>query len=77
MDDVGMALDRAEDKTEKMKVRAQALDEMIDTGVLTDYTNPEGASGGGELGSELDNITIQQSVDQELAKMKAERQVTK
>jgi hypothetical protein len=50
---------------------------MIDTGVLTDYTNPEGASGGGELGSELDNITIQQSVDQELAKMKAERQVTK
>jgi phage shock protein A len=26
MDDVGTALDRAEDKTEKMKVRAQALD---------------------------------------------------
>ena len=79
MHDVGMALDRAEDKTEKMKARAQALDEMVDTGVLTDYTNPQGmgGGGGGELGSELDKITIQQSVDQELSKMKAERQVTK
>lgn len=79
MHDVGMALDRAEDKTEKMKARAQALDEMVDTGVLTDYTNSQsmGGGGGGELGSELDKITIQQSVDQELSKMKAERQVTK
>ena len=78
MHDVGTALDRAEDKTEKMKARAQALDEMVDTGVLTDYTNSEGTGGGaGEIGSELDKITIQQSVDQELAKMKAERQVTK
>jgi len=79
MHDVGMALDRAEDKTEKMKARAQALDEMVDTGVLTDYTNSQGmgGGGGGELGSELDKITIQQSVDQELSKMKAEHQVTK
>ena len=75
MHDVGMALDRAEDKTQKMKARAQALDEMIDTGVLTDYTSSQGAEGvmgGADIGSELDKLSMQQSVDQELAKMKAE-----
>ena len=39
MTDVGVAMSRAEDKTEKMKAKAQALDEMIDSGVLTDYTS--------------------------------------
>jgi phage shock protein A len=75
MHDVGMALDRAEDKTQKMKARAQALDEMIDTGVLTDYTSSqgtEGVMGGADIGNELDKLSMQQSVDQELAKMKAE-----
>jgi hypothetical protein len=32
-------MDRAEDKTEKMMAKAQALDEMIDSEVLTDYTH--------------------------------------
>jgi phage shock protein A len=75
MHDVGAALDRAEDKTQKMKARAQALDEMIDTGVLTDYTSSQGAEGvmgGADIGSELDKVSMQQSVEQELAKMKAE-----
>ncbi|MEP0825805.1 MAG: PspA/IM30 family protein, partial [Nitrososphaera sp.] len=39
MADVGMAMSRAEDKTEKMKAKAAALDEMIDSGALTDYTS--------------------------------------
>jgi phage shock protein A len=39
MTDVGVAMSRAEDKTEKMKAKVQALDEMIDSGVLTDYTS--------------------------------------
>lgn len=39
MTDVGMAMSRAEDKTEERKAKAQALDEMIDSGVLTDYTS--------------------------------------
>jgi phage shock protein A len=72
MQDVGMALDRAEDKTQKMKAKAQALDEMIDTGVLTDYTASQGIGGGADIGAELDKLSMQQSVDQELAKMKAE-----
>ncbi|HYA82441.1 MAG TPA: hypothetical protein VEH06_03190 [Candidatus Bathyarchaeia archaeon] len=37
MADVGVATNKAEDKTEQMKAKAQALDEMIDSGVLTDY----------------------------------------
>ena len=32
-------LDRVEEKTNNMKAKAQALDEMIDSGVLTDYTS--------------------------------------
>jgi len=39
MADVGVAMNKAEDKTEQMRAKAQALDEMIDSGVLTDYTS--------------------------------------
>jgi phage shock protein A len=77
MHDVGMALNRAEDKTEKMRARSQALDEMIDSGTLTDYTSPySGSSGaGGDIEAELDKVALNQSVDSELSKMKAERKV--
>ena len=33
-----MAMNRAEDKTEQMKAKAKALDEMIDSGVLRQIT---------------------------------------
>ena len=69
MTDVGMAMDRAEDKTEKMKAKAMALDEMINSGVLTDYTSNKD-----EIERELENITIQSSVEEELAKLKSERE---
>jgi phage shock protein A len=69
MADVGMAMNRAEDKTEKMKAKAMALDEMINSGVLTDYTSNKD-----EIERELENITIQTSVDEELAKLKSERE---
>jgi phage shock protein A len=77
MHDVGVALNRAEDKTEKMRARSQALDEMIDSGTLTDYTSPySGSSGaGGDIEAELDKVALNQSVDSELSKMKAERKV--
>jgi phage shock protein A len=39
MADVGVGMNKAEDKTEQMKAKAQALDEMIDSGALTDYTS--------------------------------------
>lgn len=42
MTDIGMSLSKAEEKTEKMKAKSGALDEMIDSGVLTDYTSKIG-----------------------------------
>ena len=72
MSDVGVSLNRAEEKAQKMQAKAQALDEMIDSGVLTDYTNTSD-SGGGDIESELDKVTLKSSVDDELKKLKAER----
>jgi phage shock protein A len=68
MADVGVAMNKAEDKTEQMKAKAQALDEMIDSGVLTDYTSNKD-----DIEGELEKMTVKGSVDQELAKLKAER----
>src|SRR5437764_51896 len=39
MADVGLAIQRAQDKTEQMQARAGALDELVTTGALTDYTS--------------------------------------
>jgi phage shock protein A len=75
MTDVGMAMSRAEDKTEKMKAKAQALDEMIDSGVLTDYTSTSTSTTNGsdnDIEGELQKMTVKSSVDEELAKLKAE-----
>jgi phage shock protein A len=69
MTDIGMALNKAEEKTEKMKAKSGALDEMISSGVLTDYT-----TGKDSIEKELEQITLKGSVDEELAKLKAERQ---
>jgi phage shock protein A len=73
MSDVGMALGRAEEKTEKMKAKAQALDEMTESGMLTDFTSPSSYSTGGlDIDSELNKVSMNASVDQELAKMKSD-----
>src|SRR5437773_12351512 len=71
MTDVGMAMSRAEDKTEKMKAKAQALDEMIDSGVLTDYTLASSTiASDNDIEGELQKMTVKSSVDEELAKLK-------
>jgi phage shock protein A len=67
--DVGMAMNRAEDKTEKMRAKSQALDEMINSGALTDYTSNKD-----EIERELEKVTVQSSVEEELAKLKSERE---
>jgi phage shock protein A len=69
MTDIGMSLSKAEEKTEKMKAKSGALDEMINSGVLTDYTSNKDS-----IEKELEQITLKGSVDEELAKLKAERQ---
>jgi phage shock protein A len=69
MTDVGIAMNRAEEKTEKMKAKSQALDEMIGSGVLTDYTSNKDDM----IERELQESTVKGSVEEELAKLKAEK----
>jgi phage shock protein A len=67
MADVSMSMSRAEDKREKMKAKAQALEEMIDSGVLTDYTSTTSCT---DIEDKLQKITLTSSVEEELAKLK-------
>ena len=67
MADAGAAIERARDKTEEMQARASAMDELIESGTLEDFT-----SGETQLDRELAQLTSKSKVDDELAKMKAE-----
>lgn len=67
MADVGMAIERAEDKTDQMKARASALDELIEVGTLDDLT-----SSGDDIDRELAKISANSSVELELEKLKKE-----
>src|SRR5512145_1878016 len=67
MADVGLALERAENKTEEMKARAEAIDELMEAGTLEDLTG-----GRDDIERELAKISTQTSVESELAKLKAE-----
>jgi phage shock protein A len=69
MADVGLAVQRAEEKTENMKARFAALDELLESGTLTDL------SGSSELEHEIAQAKAKSSVDDELAKMKAEMDI--
>lgn len=68
MGDVGLAIQRAEDKTAQMEARAGAIDELIASGALED---PSGL-GKDDLTAELERMSSQSDVDLELAKMKQE-----
>jgi len=68
MGDVGLAIQRAEDKTATLQARAGAVDELLASGALDDVT----ASPGGDIQAQLDALSAGSSVDAELAKMKAE-----
>lgn len=65
--DVGMAMDRARDKTERMQARGSALDDLTASGVLQDSMG-----GKDQLTSELDQMKRKSAVDDELASMKKE-----
>jgi phage shock protein A len=67
--DIGVAIDRAENKTAQLQARASAIDELMATGVLADATLP---SGGSEVDRELQRLTSASTVEAELARMKAE-----
>ena len=68
MSDVGMAVQRAQDKTEEMKARSSALDELVEAGTLEDVT-------GGtkdDIDRELSKIKSKGDVDEQLESLKKE-----
>ena len=67
MQDVGLAVERAKDKTQQMQARANAIEELTDAGSLEDFT-----STGDDIDRQLAQIQQSGQVDDELAKMKAE-----
>src|ERR1700691_2058561 len=68
MGDVGLAIQRAEDKTAQMQARAGAIDELLASGALEDHV------GGGtdSIQAELDRIGASHDVDYQLAQLKGE-----
>jgi len=72
MADVGMSVQRAQDKTESMKARSQALDELIDAGTLQDMTSDQT-----KVEEELSKIKSSDEVDQELKILKQQVPVKK
>ena len=68
MGDVGMAIQRAEDKTAQMQARAGAIDELMASGALDD------AVGGrrDDIQSELDMMSASSDVERELSRLKGE-----
>ena len=68
MADTGLAIQRAQDKTQEMQARASAVDELIASGTLEDFT----AGGQTQLDKELAQLSSQSQVESDLARLKAE-----
>lgn len=66
MGDVSLAVERAETKTENLRSRAGAIDELAQLGVLDDFSGSQDP-----LSKELEDITSAQGVEDELAALKA------
>src|SRR6266508_438442 len=67
MENTGLAIQRAKDKTEQMQARANAIEELTAAGQLEDFT-----SSGDQLDRELAELASQGQVDRELEQLKAE-----
>jgi phage shock protein A len=65
---VGMAVQRAQDKTAQMQARAGAIDELMASGALDDVT----AQPNDDIQRELDQMGGGHDVDRELERMKVE-----
>src|SRR4051794_12593008 len=67
MADVGLAIQRAKDKTEQMQARAAAIDELTMSGALEDHT-----SGGDDIDRQLAALAQRGPGGDELSKLEAE-----
>jgi phage shock protein A len=70
MADLGLAIQRAEDKTETMRARASAVEELEKAGTFEDLSQLGG--GQDDIDRQLSELISGAQVDDELAKMKAE-----
>lgn len=68
MGDVGMAIERAEDKTAQMQARAGAVDELIASGALNDPLS----GGKDDITRELEQVSSGNEIELELARMKGQ-----
>src|ERR687895_2245080 len=68
MADTGLAIQRAQDRTEQMQARAGAVEELIAAGTLEDFTAGDQSA----LDRELAQVAAGRQVDAELEKLKAE-----
>ncbi|MCW2950326.1 MAG: phage shock protein PspA [Thermoleophilia bacterium] len=67
MGEVGLAMQRAEDRTQQMQARAGALDNLLESGALEDLTQSSDP-----IQAELDKVSASSGVDDELARIKGE-----
>lgn len=65
--DVGLAVERAQNRTDEMRARAGAIDELIERGVLDDMTATTDS-----LEAEINRVSSQQRISDDLARLKAE-----
>lgn len=68
MSDVGLAIQRAEDKTLQLQARASAVDELLASGALEDPTGMVKD----DITRELDSLAADSQIENELAAMKAQ-----
>lgn len=66
MSDVGLAMQRAEDKTAELQARAGAIDELLASGALEDATGTTKD----DIQAELEKMSSQSDVEEELAHLK-------
>ncbi len=66
MRDISLAVERAENKTDQMRARAGAIDELAAVGVLNDFTG-----GQDDISRELEALTSTQNVEAELSALKS------
>jgi phage shock protein A len=66
MGDIGLAMQRAEDKTAEMQARAGAVDELLASGALDDLT----AGPNDDITKQLNELSSTSDVENELARLK-------
>jgi phage shock protein A len=68
LSDVGLAIQRAQDKTDTMKARAAAVEELVATGALEDLSSP----GTSALDRQIAALTADTQLEGEMAKLRSE-----